>query len=86
VFRSVLFSSVRVHSHSTVSWSVLLPESQVGRGARLNKVIVDRGCTIPDGMVIGEDPAEDARRFHRSEQGVTLVTRSMLRAIELGVA
>ena len=85
VFRSVLFSSVRVHSHSSVNWSVLLPESQVGRGARLTKVVVDRGCHIPDGMVIGEDPAEDARRFHRSEQGVTLVTRSMLRAIELGV-
>jgi glucose-1-phosphate adenylyltransferase len=35
-------------------------------------------------MVIGEDPVEDAKRFHRSENGVTLVTRSMLRAIELG--
>ena len=86
VFRSVLFSSVRVHSYSTVNWSVLLPEVQVGRSARLTKVVVDRGCTIPDGMVIGEDPAEDARRFYRSEQGVTLVTRGMLRAIELGTA
>ena len=84
VFRSVLFSSVRVHSYSTVNWSVLQPEVQVGRGARLTKVVVDRGCTIPDGMVIGEDPVEDARRFYRSEQGVTLVTRGMLRAIELG--
>ncbi len=82
VFRSVLFSSVRVHSFASVNWSVLLPEVQVGRGARLTKVIVDRGCHIPDGMVIGEDPVEDARRFHRSEQGVTLITRSMLRALE----
>ena len=82
VFRSVLFSSVRVHSYSAVSWSVLLPDVQVGRGVRLNKVIVDRGCNIPHGMVIGEDPIEDARRFHRSEQGVTLVTRNMLVALE----
>ena len=82
VFRSVLFSSVRVHSHANVSWSVLLPEVQVGRGARLNKVVVDRGCHIPDGMVIGENAEDDARRFHRSEQGVTLVTRNMLRALE----
>ena len=81
VFRSVLFSSVRVHSHSSVNWSVLLPNVQVGRGARLTKVIIDRGCTIPDGMVIGEDPEEDARRFHRSEGGVTLVTRGMLQAL-----
>ncbi len=78
VFRSVLFSSVRVHSHSTVNWSVLLPEVQVGRRARLTRVIVDRGCVIPDGMVIGEDAAEDTRRFHRSEHGITLVTRDML--------
>jgi glucose-1-phosphate adenylyltransferase len=81
VFRSVLFSSVRVHSHSSVNWSVLLPNVQVGRGARLTKVVIDRGCTIPDGMVIGEDPEEDARRFHRSEGGVTLVTRGMLQAL-----
>jgi glucose-1-phosphate adenylyltransferase len=82
VFRSVLFSSVRVHSHASVNWSVLLPDVQIGRGARLTKVVVDRGCKIPDGMVIGEDPIEDARRFHRSEQGVTLVTSKMLRALE----
>ena len=81
VFRSVLFSSVRVHSHSSVNWSVLLPNVQVGRGARLTRVVVDRGCIIPDGMVIGEDPEEDARRFRRSERGVILVTRGMLQAL-----
>ena len=78
VFRSVLFSSVRVHSYSSVNWSVLLPDVQVGRRVRLTRVIVDRGCMIPDGLVIGEDPVEDARRFNRSEQGITLVTRAML--------
>jgi glucose-1-phosphate adenylyltransferase len=82
VFRSVLFSSVRVHSHSSVNWSVLLPEVVVGRGARLTKVVVDRGCLIPDGMVIGENIEDDERRFHRSENGVTLVTAGMLRALE----
>jgi glucose-1-phosphate adenylyltransferase len=78
VFRSVLFSSVRVHSHASVNWSVLLPDVQVGRRARLTRVIVDRSCIIPDGLVIGEDPVADAARFHRSEQGITLVTRDML--------
>jgi glucose-1-phosphate adenylyltransferase len=78
VFRSVLFSSVRVHSHATVNWAVLLPDVQVGRRARLSRVVVDRGCIIPDGMVIGEDAGEDARRFRRSEHGITLVTRDML--------
>ena len=78
VFRSVLFSSVRVHSYAKVNWSVLLPEVHVGRGASLNRVVVDRGCSIPDGMVIGEDEALDRQRFHRSPNGITLVTASML--------
>jgi glucose-1-phosphate adenylyltransferase len=81
VFRSVLFSSVRVHSYSTVNWSVLLPLVQVGRGVRLNRVVVDRGCELPDGIVIGEDPAEDARRFYRTANGITLVTPAMLDAL-----
>ncbi len=78
VFRSVLFSSVRVHSYSTVNWSVLLPGVVVGRGARLTRVVVDRGVTIPDGMVIGEDAELDARRFHLSDNGITLVTACMV--------
>jgi glucose-1-phosphate adenylyltransferase len=43
-------------------------------------VVVDRGCQIPDGTVIGEDGVEDARRFHRTDSGITLVTREMLLA------
>jgi glucose-1-phosphate adenylyltransferase len=81
VFRSVLFSSVRVHSYSAVNWSVLLPGVQVGRHARLTRVVVDRDCVIPDGMVIGEDADADAEHFYRTESGITLVTRDMLRRL-----
>ncbi|MCY7307154.1 MAG: glucose-1-phosphate adenylyltransferase [Rhodoferax sp.] len=81
VFRSVLFSSVRVHSYSVVSWSVLLPDVQIGRWARLTRTVVDRGCTIPDGLVIGEDAALDGARFHRSPNGICLVTADMLAKI-----
>ncbi len=82
IFRSVLFSSVRVHSYSDVNWSVLLPEVQVGRAARVNRAVIDRGCTIPDGLVIGEDPALDGARFHRSPNGICLVTADMLAKIQ----
>jgi glucose-1-phosphate adenylyltransferase len=82
VFRSVLFSTVRVHSYAGVNWSVLLPGVQVGRHARLNRVVVDRDCVIPDHMVIGEDAAADAERFFRTESGITLVTRDMLRRLQ----
>jgi glucose-1-phosphate adenylyltransferase len=82
VFRSVLYSSVRVHSYASVNWSVILPDVQVGRHARLNRVVIDRGCDIPDGLVIGEDAVADAARFERTESGVTLVTREMLARLE----
>lgn len=76
--RSLLFSNCRVHSYSKVAWSVLLPEVEVGRHARLNRCIIDHGVKIPDGFVVGEDPVEDARRFYVSEGGITLITRSMI--------
>ena len=82
VLRSVLFSSARVHSYATVSWSVLLPGVQVGRHARITRAVIDRDCTIPDGMVIGEDAAADAARFERTDSGITLVTRDMLRRMQ----
>jgi glucose-1-phosphate adenylyltransferase len=81
VFRSVLFSQVRVHSYASVNWAVLLPGVQVGRRARVTRAGVDRDCVIPDEMVIGEDAAADAARFHRTDSGITLVTREMLRKL-----
>jgi glucose-1-phosphate adenylyltransferase len=86
LYRSLLFSSVRVHSYSTVSWSVLLPRVHVGRGVRLNRVVVDRGCVLPDGLVVGEDAAEDARRFRRTDSGIVLITKKMLDRLERGGA
>jgi glucose-1-phosphate adenylyltransferase len=40
--------------------------------------VIDRGCVLPEGTVIGEDAAADAKRFHRSDTGVVLVTKEML--------
>ena len=78
VARSVLFSKVRINSYCSIDGAVLLPGVEVGRHARLSRVVVDRGCRIPPGMVIGEDAADDGRRFPVSQQGVTLVTQDML--------
>ena len=76
--RSLLFSKCRVHSFASVDGSVLLPEVEVGRGARLSNCVIDHGCKIPEGIVIGEDAELDAERFYRTERGITLVTRDML--------
>jgi glucose-1-phosphate adenylyltransferase len=57
---------------------VILPNVTVGRNCRLRRVVIDRYCVLPEGLVIGEDPVEDARRFERSEGGVVLVTSEMV--------
>jgi glucose-1-phosphate adenylyltransferase len=82
VSSSVLFSGVRVHSYCEIHEAVLMPDVEVGRSCRLSKVVIDRGCVLPDGMVIGEDAAADAARFERTEGGVVLVTREMLARLD----
>jgi glucose-1-phosphate adenylyltransferase len=81
VRNSVLFSNVLVRSFSEINEAVVLPDVHIGRNCRLNKVVIDRRCRVPDGLVIGEDPVLDAQRFFRTENGVVLVTRKMLAAL-----
>jgi glucose-1-phosphate adenylyltransferase len=57
---------------------VVLPEVDIGRDVRLKNVVVDRGVKIPAGLVVGEDPELDAKRFRRSEKGICLITQPML--------
>ena len=78
VNHSLLFPQVQVHSYVHLRDAVVLPEVDIGRYCRLRKVIIDRGCVIPPGTVIGEDAEEDAQHFYRTERGVVLVTREML--------
>jgi len=78
VAHSVLFSEVRVHSDCHIDEAVVLPDVTIHRHCRLRKVVIDRGCEIPEGMVVGEDAVLDAQRFERSEGGVVLITREML--------
>lgn len=82
VRRSLLFSNVRVNSYSTVEDSVVLPDVDIGRHSRLRRCVVDIGCVVPPGLVVGEDPEADSRRFARTENGITLITAAMLRDLE----
>ena len=75
---TLLFTNVRVHSFSHVESAVILPDADIGRGARLTRVIVEKGVRIPPGLVAGEDPIADASRFRRTERGVCLITQSMI--------
>jgi len=82
VARSVLSHNVRVHSFCDIRGAVLLPGVSVSRHARLRDVVVDSGVQIPPGLVVGEDPEADARRFRRSAGGVTLITQPMIDALQ----
>ena len=76
--RSLLFSNVHVHSYSHVEDSVLLPNVTVSRSVKLKRVVVDKNCIIPEGMVVGFDPEEDKKRFFVTDKGITLITPEML--------
>lgn len=78
VSNSVLYSRVRVNSFCTIESSVIMPESNIGRSSRLRNCIIDRGCILPEGTIIGENADDDSRRFHRSENGIVLVTKEMI--------
>jgi len=82
VSNTVLFSSVRVHSFCRISECIILPGVTIGRHCRLHRVVLDRGCDLPEGTVIGEDAELDARRFERTANGVVLVTQEMLKALK----
>ena len=78
VRHSLLFSNVRVNSYSSVTDAVILPDVEIGRSCYINKAVIDAGCRIPEGTVIGQDPAEDAKNYYVSSGGVVLVTPDML--------
>jgi glucose-1-phosphate adenylyltransferase len=83
VRNSLLFSNARVHSHSVIESTVILPNADIGRGARLTRAIVEKGVQIPPGLIVGEDPVEDKKRFRLTEKGIVLITQPMIDRLDL---
>ncbi len=82
VDQSLLFTNVRCHSYGKLSRVVALPSVEIGRKAELSDVVIDRGVRIPEGLVVGQDPESDARRFRRTESGICLITQPMIDALQ----
>ncbi len=74
----LLFTGVHTHSYSSLKHVVALPYVQINRKADLTNVVIDRGVVIPNGLVVGQDPVEDAKWFRRTDNGVCLITQAML--------
>ena len=79
--RCLMFTGVRTNSYSKLTGVVALPHVQIGRNAQLTNVVIDSGVVIPEGLVVGEDPILDAKRFSRTEKGVCLITKPMIEAL-----
>lgn len=75
---SLLFSNVVINAYSRLEDTVVLPDVHIGERCRITKAVIDKGCIVPDGTIIGEDPDADAERFHVTEEGVVLVTPELL--------
>ena len=78
LWRSLLCTGVHVHSYGRIEKAVILPYADIARGARLTNVVIDRGVRIPEGLVVGEDPELDGKRFRRTESGICLITQEMI--------
>ena len=76
--RSLIFTGARINSYSKLEEVVMLPECIVGRHVKLKRVVIDHGVRIPEGLVVGEDPVLDAKRFRVSEKGICLITQPMI--------
>jgi len=79
--RCLMFTGVRTNSYSTLDGVVALPYVNIGRSAHLTNVVIDRGVIIPEGLVVGQDPELDAKRFRRTDKGVCLITQDMINAL-----
>lgn len=76
--RCLLFTGVHSHSYSELDGVVAMPYVEIGKHAKLKNVVIDRGVSIPDKLVVGEDPELDAKRFRRTENGICLITKPMI--------
>jgi glucose-1-phosphate adenylyltransferase len=75
VNRCVLSPDVRINSYCVVEHSILLPHVKVGRHGRIRRAIIDHDVTLPEGIAIGHDLAQDRERgFTVTERGIVVVS------------
>jgi glucose-1-phosphate adenylyltransferase len=73
VRNSVLFRGVKVHAGATVEDSIILDNCDIGRRAKLKRVILDKNVRVPEDADIGYDLEQDRRYHHVTESGIVVV-------------
>lgn len=72
---SILSPGCYLHSHSMVTDSILFPNVDVGRGARVHRAIVEKGIKIPAGFEVGVNLEKDRERFHVTDEGIVVIAK-----------
>jgi len=75
VGNSLLSPGVKVEAYAEVDSSILLNEVKVGKEAQIRRTIIDKGVRIPDGIKIGFNVEEDAKKFTVTESGIVVIPR-----------
>ena len=77
VEHSVLAPQVRINSYSHVKDSILMEGVSIGRHAKIQRAIIDKGVRIPEGTTIGYDLDADRARFTVTANGIIVVPKEM---------
>jgi glucose-1-phosphate adenylyltransferase len=72
---AILGRGVQVDEGCLVEDSIVMDGTHLEKGVRLRRAIVDRFNLLERDVAIGEDPAEDARRFHVDRSGIVVLPR-----------
>ncbi len=73
--KSVLGFNCFVEQDSTISHSVLLGDTKIGKNCRLSKVIIDKNVSIADNVRIGINLEDDKKRFTVSDEGIVVIPK-----------
>lgn len=77
VERSLLSPDVRVDCYSEVVDSVIMEHVRIGKNVKIRRAIIDKSVNVPDGMSIGYNIENDAKRFTATEKGIVVVPKEM---------
>ena len=76
VERALIGPNVRINSFAYVTDSIIMNNCDVGRHARIRRVILDKNVHIPEGYEIGYDRDADTRKFTVTESGIVVIEKN----------
>ena len=78
VTHSILSPGCYIHSHAIVTDSILFPNVDVGRGARVHRAIVEKGVKLPPNFEVGINLEKDRERFHVTDDGIVVIAKDTI--------